>query len=144
MKRQKNQRRFGAILLALVFGIAMTGCGTVGRTAADLSLAGAGGVVGYKVSNGKIGGAAAGAAVGYVGSRIAQNEIQKARNEAEQRGYDRAMNQAVKQQYWIIQNQQRSREVAEPQGKLVPVVIPSSTINGVVQNAHVEYVRTEP
>ena len=144
MKQLKNQRRLGALLLASTLVITMTGCGTVGSTAADLSLAGAGGVVGYKVSNGKIGGAAAGAAVGYVGSRIAQNEIQKAMNEAEQRGFDRAMNQAVKQQYWIIQNQQRSREVAEPQAKLVPVVIPTSSINGVVQNAHVEYVRTEP
>jgi len=124
----------------------LAGCSTpVGSAAADLGLAGAGGVAGYKLSNGKLGGAAAGAAVGYVSSRIAQSQVQKALSEAEQRGYDRALNQAVKQQYWIIQNQQRSRETPLlSESRLTPVVIPETKINGVVQNAHVEYLRLEP
>jgi uncharacterized protein YcfJ len=122
------------------------GCSTpVGSAAADLGLAGAGGVAGYQLSNGKLGGAAAGAAVGYIGSRVAQSQVQKALSEAEQRGYDRALNQAVKQQYWIIQDQQRSRETSPPvESRLTPVVLPSTKINGVLQNAHVEYLRLEP
>jgi hypothetical protein len=117
----------------------------VGSAAADLGLAGAGGVVGYQVSDKKIGGAAAGAAVGYIGSRIAQSQVQTALQEAEQRGYDRALNQAVKQQYWIIQNQQRSRETPpQSEARLTSVVLPETKINGVVQNAHVEYLRIEP
>ena len=127
-------------------GFVLGGCSTpVGSAAADLGLAGAGGIAGYQLTNGKIGGAAAGAAVGYVGSRIAQSQVKKALSEAEQRGYDRALNQAVKQQYWIIQDQQRSRETPpQSEARLTPVVLPETKINGVLQNAHVEYLRIEP
>lgn len=122
--------------------MALSGCGTVGSAASDLGLAGAGGVVGYQVSDHKIGGAAAGAALGYVGSRIAQAEIRRTVVAAEQRGYDRALNQAVKQQYWIMQRQQREPSDASD-ARLVPVVIPESQIDGVIQQAHVEYLRLE-
>ena len=134
---------FCALAVTVVIGVSgLTGCSTVGGTAADLGLAGAGGVAGYQVSNGKIGGAAAGAAVGYLASKVAQSKVAQAQTEAEQRGYDRALNQAVKQQYWIIQNQQCSRETPpETEARLVPVVIPETKINGVVQAAHVEYLR---
>lgn len=144
MNRQLNQRN-GFVLALVLAGLALSGCGTVGHGVADLGLAGAGGVVGYEVSGNRIGGAAAGAAVGYVASKVAQAEVQKGRTEAERRGYDRALNQAVKQQYWIIQNQQRANEGAEKsEVRLVPVVIPETNINGVIQNARVEYLRTEP
>ena len=78
-------------------------------------------------------------------SKIAQTEVQQSQAEAEQRGYGRALNQAVKQQYWIIQNQQRSRETPpEAEARLVPVVIPETKINGVMQKAHVEFLRIQP
>jgi hypothetical protein len=65
-------------------------------------------------------------------------------SDAEQRGYDRALNQAVKQQYWIIQEQQKSRESTnESAARLVPVVIPETKINGVLVQAHVEYLRVQ-
>ena len=145
MKRKSVNRIVLLTTLATCVAV-LAGCSTpVGSAAADLGLAGAGGFAGYQLSNGKIGGAAAGAAVGYVGSRIAQSQVQKALSEAEQRGYDRALNQAVKQQYWIIQDQQRSRETPpQSESRLTPVVIPGTKINGVVQNAHVEYLRIEP
>ena len=144
MNRQLNQRSGFALALALA-GLALSGCGTVGHGVADLGLAGAGGVVGYEVSGKKIGGAAAGAAVGYIASKVAQTEVQKGQTEAERRGYDRALNQAVKQQYWIMQNRQRAHESTEErEARLVPVVIPETNINGVIQKARVEYMRTEP
>ena len=140
-----NKRRcercafFGALMLVAA---GLAGCSTAGRAAADLGLAGVGGVAGYQVSNGKVGGAAAGAAVGYLASKVAQSKVDQSQTEAEQRGYDRALNQAVKQQYWIIQNQQRSRETPqEAEVRLVPVVIPETKINGVLQKAHVEFLR---
>jgi hypothetical protein len=139
MNLRKSRRSLIGAALALA-GIGLSGCSTVGGAAADLGLAGAGGVAGYHLSDKKIGGAAAGAALGYVGSRIAQSEIQRATSDAEKRGYDRAMNQAVKQQYWIMQAQQREKvEATDPQ--LAPVVIPETKVNGVVYNAHVEYLR---
>ena len=143
MNLRLNQRSGPIFVLALsTFGLA--GCSTVGGPAADLGLAGAGGVAGYHLSGEKVGGTAAGAAAGYLGSRIAQAEIQQSQNEAEKRGYDRAMNQAVKQQYWAIQNQQSSRaDATADEARLVPVVIPETTLNGVTQKAHVEYLRVQ-
>ena len=139
MNWQKNRRSFVFVLAALG-ALVLTGCSTVGGAAADLGLAGAGGVAGYELSDKKIGGAAAGAALGYVGSRIAQSEVARTNSDAEKRGYDRALNQAVKQQYWITQAQQRER--TEPTGaQLSAVVIPETKVNGVVYNAHVEYLR---
>ena len=144
MKTWKKRRRLIASALGAV-SLALAGCNTVGSAAADLGLAGAGGVAGYHLSDGKVGGAAAGAVLGYAGSRIAQSEVRRSMNEAEKRGYDRAMNQAVKQQYWLIQAQQReSHNVSDERDpRLVAVVIPESNINGVIRAAHVEYVRVE-
>lgn len=144
MKKQQDDRiAFWGVLA--VFAVVLTGCSTAGSVAADLGLAGAGGVAGYQLSGGKTGGAAAGAAVGYAASKLAQSEVQQALSEAEQRGFDRALNQAVKQQYWIIQNQQRSREAPpETEARLVPVVIPETKIGGVIHAAHVEFLRIQP
>lgn len=129
----------------VVLSVLLAGCGTAaGNAAADLGLAGAGGAIGYQASDHRTGGAAAGAALGYLGSRIAQSESQRAVNEAEQRGYDRAMNQAVKQQYWIMQRQQRESRTEETDTRLTPVVVPETTINGVIQNSRVEYLRVGP
>lgn len=139
MKRSKNLRDGFAVGAGLAV-LTLTGCSTVGRSAADLALAGAGGVAGYHLSDGKVGGAAAGAALGYAGSRIAQSTVQRQTAEAEKRGYDRAMNQAVKQQYWLMQAQQRERAEA-PDPQLAPIVVPETKMNGVVYNAHVEYLR---
>lgn len=141
--KSQNRRSLIAVTVALS-ALALAGCKTVGSAAADIGLAGAGGVAGYQVSDGKIAGAAAGAALGYLGSRVAQSEIQRGMSEAEKRGYDRAMNQAVKQQYWLMQAQQRERPADERDARLVPVVIPEAKINGVIQAAHVEYLRVEP
>lgn len=141
MNWRKNQRSV-AILVSGLSALVFTGCSTVGGATADLGLAGAGGVAGYQLSDGKIGGAAAGAAVGYVGSKIAQSEVQRATSEAEKRGFDRGMNQAVKQQYWLMQTQQRE-PVRPVETDLKPVVIPEAKVNGVVYNAHVEYLRVE-
>ncbi|MEO6785773.1 MAG: hypothetical protein ABI318_06535 [Chthoniobacteraceae bacterium] len=143
MKKQKNQREWTVLLVGLS-ALALSGCSTVGSAASDLGLAGAGGVAGYQLSGHKLGGAAAGATVGYVASKVAQSEVKTALTDAEQHGYDRAMNQAVKQQYWIVQEQQKSRETTgERPARLVAVVIPESKINGVIQNAHIEYLRIE-
>ena len=143
MNSRKNLPNACCAILAIAV-LALTGCSTVGSAVSDLGLAGAGGVAGYQLSDGKVGGAAAGAAVGYVASRVAQNEVKSAMSDAEKRGYDRAMNQTVKQQYWIIQEQQKSRAGSEESdARLVPVVMPETKINGVLVKAHVEYLRAE-
>ena len=132
------------ILILLLLPLVLAGCSTgAGGVASDVGLAGAGGVLGYKLSDGNAGVAAAGAAAGYVVSKVAQSEYKSAAQKAEKAGYDRAMNQAVKQQYWIMQNQQKSLPVDDARPRLVPVVMPETNINGVIQKAHVEYLRLE-
>jgi len=143
MKKQRCKRVVMAgALVAMAGGLA--GCGSVGGAASDLGLAGAGGAVGYEVSGHRIGGAAAGAAAGYLASKVAQSEVRKSETEAEQRGFDRALNQAVKQQYWIIQNRQRTPAGDASLVHQVPVPIPETTVNGALRNATVAYVPVEP
>jgi hypothetical protein len=139
-------KRWPFELLAVLLPLALGGCGTgMGGAASDVGLAGAGGVLGYEVSGDKVGGAAIGAGAGYVASKIAQASYKHGTTEAEQAGYDRAMNQAVKQQYWIIQNQQKTMQPAEARDpRLVPIMIPESRINGVIVDSHVEYLRIDP
>ena len=139
MKKSRSE-----VLVLLVLSLVLAGCSTgAGGVASDVGLAGAGGVLGYKLSDGNAGVAAAGAAAGYVVSKVAQSEYKSAAQKAEKAGYDRAMNQAVKQQYWIMQNQQKSLPVDDARPRLVPVVMPETNINGVIQKAHVEYLRLE-
>jgi hypothetical protein len=140
----KNPREILACALAFA-ALGLTGCGTVGGAASDLGLAGLGGVAGYELSGGKVGGAI-GAATGYIGSKIAQSAVKTAQSDAEQRGFDRALNQAAKQQYWIIQNQQKSfdRTADAVPARYVPVQLPEMKINGVIQNPTTEYLRVEP
>lgn len=123
--------------------IALAGCGTLGSSATDLVLTGAGGAIGYEVSGKKISGAAIGAASGLVLSKVAQTQVGKAITEAEQRGYDRAMNQAVKQQYWIIQNlQKRDQQTDEADARTLAITLPETvTDDGVILKPTTEYIR---
>ena len=136
-------RFFPPFILPLLFA----GCTTadIGKSVSDIGLSGAGGVIGYKVSNGDPAATAGGALAGYLVSKTVQSSQDHSLKEAEKAGYERALNQAVKQQYWIIQNQQKSLSPdAARAPRLVPVVIPETKINGVTINAHVEYLRVEP
>jgi hypothetical protein len=146
MKTPKKNPPNALILLLAVAALGLTGCGTVGGAASDLGLAGLGGVAGYELSGGRVGGAAIGAATGYLGSKMAQSGVRTAMSDAEQRGYDRAMNQAVKQQYWIIQDQQKSydRTIESIPAHYVPVQLPEMTIHGVLQKPTTEYLRIDP
>lgn len=136
--------QFSLALIAMVLAGMTSGCSTLGGPAAEVGLAGLGGAVGYEVSDHKVGGAAVGAAAGYIAAKVARGEIKRSEADAEQRGYDRAMNQAVKQQYWIIQNQQRSETPAAKTAAMVPVVIPESNTNGVIRTESVAYVPVAP
>jgi hypothetical protein len=123
----------------------LSGCGSLGSAATDVALVGAGGAVGYAASDQKIGGAAIGAAGGYIASKIVQNEVTQAVNEAEQYGYDRAMHQAVKQQYWIIQNMQKLDTEGASEGRMVAVTLPETlTEDGTILKPSTEYIRTQP
>jgi hypothetical protein len=141
----KKQRCDVALVLAggaLIFG--SVGCACLGGSATEVGLAGVGGAVGYEVADHKMDGAAIGAAAGYVAGKVARREVKRGEDDAEKRGYDRAMNQAVKQQYWIIQNQQRTDKTAVRNTSMVPVVIPEANVNGVIRTESVAFVPVGP
>lgn len=122
----------------------LSGCGTMRQSATDVVLTGAGGYIGYEAGGKKIGGAAIGAGAGYVASKLLLNETDKATNEAEQRGYDRAMNQAVKQQYWIIQRLQQNDGANTSEPRYVAVQLPETvTADGVILKPSTITLRTE-
>jgi hypothetical protein len=114
-------------LLLSISALLLSGCGTLRQPATDIVLTGAGGAIGYQASGNTIKGAAIGAGAGYLVSKVSGNGIAAAIADAEKRGYDRAMNQAVKQQYWIIQNQQRGEMPdAEPAPRYINVRLPET------------------
>jgi len=145
MKTNKNETMRQTILLLFVVSLLLSGCGTLRQPASDVLLMSAGGAIGYEASGKKVGGAAIGAGAGYIASRVANSQIDTALAEAEQRGYDRAMGQAVKQQYWIIQNQQRRADGAgETEARYVTVTLPETTLpGGVILNPSTITLRTE-
>lgn len=134
---QNQLKIFGALTLTLT----VAGCNSFGGPVADVGLASLGGAAGYELSGDKIGGAAVGAAAGYITSKVVESNREAAISEAEKRGFNRALNQAVKQQYWIIQNAQRSSESSS--SRLIPVQIPAQSSNGVITNPTTEYIRVK-
>jgi len=117
------------LLSMLVLCALFSGCGTLRQPATDVLLTGAGATIGYEASGRKIGGAAIGAGAGYIASKITNAQMTAALTDAEQHGYDRAMAQAVKQQYWIIQNQQRRESsTAENDARYITVTLPETVL----------------
>ena len=61
-------------------------------------------------------------------------------------GYDLGRSDAVKQQYWMVQNLQKEAIASSPKAPKVaqfPVTIPGQTVNGVTTVSHVETIRIE-
>jgi phage tail tape-measure protein len=82
---------------------------TAGGSAAG---AAAGAFVGSKASNNPVApviGAAGGAVVGGVGTILAINSVKAGQKKQFQQGYDQGASDAVKRQYWILQNAQKGK-----------------------------------
>ena len=129
----------------LLGAILLTGCssGQTGKNAAVIGGSALGAAIGHEASDGNVawtvGGAAAGALTAISANAIADNNERLAyRN-----GYEAALNQAAKQQYWIIQNRQKEDQFSDQSGTetFIPVVIPEQEINGEIQNERIIYVR---
>lgn len=131
-------------ILLLPF-LCFTGCGSIPENATELAATAVGSTIGYEVSDGDPLATAAGGLLGYGAAQFARKDASDKVAQAELRGFTKGMNQAVKQQYWIIQNQQAEIEpVGEEIVRLIPIPQPERTINGVIINPTVEYIRVEP
>jgi hypothetical protein len=58
-------------------------------------------------------------------------------------GYNLGRSDAVKQQYWMVQNLQNQPKAPQPRVADLPVTIPGQTTNGVTTVSHTETVRIE-
>ena len=58
-------------------------------------------------------------------------------------GYYLGRSDAVKQQYWMVQNLQKQPKSPQQKVTDIPITIPGQTVNGVTTVPHVETVRIE-
>ena len=58
-------------------------------------------------------------------------------------GYYLGRSDAVKQQYWMVQNLQKQPKASQPKVTELPITIPGQTTNGVTTVPHTETVRIE-
>lgn len=82
---------------------------TTGGAAAGAAV---GGLVGQQYSGNPAApviGAAAGAALGGIGTALAVGSVKKGKKAEYAKGYDRGASDAVKRQYWILQNLQKDK-----------------------------------
>ncbi|ACB74487.1 YMGG-like glycine zipper-containing protein [Opitutus terrae] len=122
------------LILMLSSGCATTGADSAGRTR-DFATTGAttaaGAYVGAKEGNGKSKNAAVGAAVGFVAGETINYFSNKAQREAFLAGYEKGQSNAVKQQYWIARENQRSHEGDGYEESLYEISVPQSDRDGV-------------
>jgi hypothetical protein len=64
-------------------------------------------------------------------------------------GYNLGRSDAVKQQYWMVQNLQKeaiasSPKAPQPRMTDLPITVPGQTVNGVTTVSHTETIRIEP
>ncbi len=58
-------------------------------------------------------------------------------------GYYLGRSDAVKQQYWMVQNFQNQSKTPQAKVTELPITIPGQTVNGVTTVSHVETIRIE-
>ncbi|HEV3272819.1 MAG TPA: hypothetical protein VGZ93_11615 [Candidatus Methylacidiphilales bacterium] len=58
-------------------------------------------------------------------------------------GYYLGRSDAVKQQYWMVQNLQKQPKSPQPKMTELPIIIPGQTTNGVTTVPHTETIRIE-
>jgi hypothetical protein len=126
------------LLIPLLF----TGCSMV-RPVTDVAAGAGGGALANQLSNGNTGITAAGAAGGVLLSEGGFYLASLQATNAYIAGYEKGRSDAVKQQYWILVNQQRQRNSSLDNISLYAIPVPEQTIDGVILNPTTKYLRIE-
>lgn len=128
-------------LLAVTLGFA--GCATT-DSLYTVGGAGAGGAVGNLLSDGDPLITAASAAGGALLTEGIVHQVKRSQAGAQKAGYQKGRSDAVKQQYWIVQNLQRE-STGEPPTKttFIPVTIEGKTQDGETTVPTTHYIRIE-
>ncbi|MFI5337193.1 MAG: hypothetical protein ACHQ5A_10445 [Opitutales bacterium] len=137
----------GRLLGLLLLPLALAGCQSAPRLALDTTAAAAGSIVANKASQGNPYWTAAGGLVSYAVTDAAQSLQDKNHQQELALAFERGRTQSAQQAYDAIQNAQKSdRFSPRPAGDStayteIPIVVPARTINGVILNQTVEYLR---
>ena len=131
-------------LIALVFvPLFLTGCAAT-RPIGDIALGAGGAVLANELSHGNPAITAAGAAGGVLVSEGLHYASQKQSDKAYTTGYEKGRSDAVKQQYWILINQQKEKaEQNQENVRYYEIPVPEQTIDGAILNPTTKLLRIE-
>jgi len=130
------------IILACV-SLLITGC-AASRPIGDLALGAGGAALANDLSHGNVAITAAGAAGGVLVSEGLHYASQKQAGNAYNTGYEKGRSDAVKQQYWILVNQQKEKaEQNQENIRYYEIPVPEQTIDGTILNPTTKLLRIE-
>jgi capsule polysaccharide export protein KpsE/RkpR len=131
-------------LVALAFiPLLLTGC-AANRPISDLALGAGGAALADEFSHGNPAITAAGAAGGVLVSEGLQYASQKQAEKAYTAAYEKGRSDAVKQQYWILVNQQKEKaEQNQENVRYYEIPVPEQTIDGTILNPTTKLLRIE-
>lgn len=121
----------------------LMGCAAT-RPISDLAMAGGGAALANEFSNGNPAITAAGAAGGVLVSEGLHYASRRQSEKAYLTGYEKGRSDAVKQQYWILVNQQKEKaEQREENVRYYDIPVPEQRIDGAILNPTTKYLRIE-
>jgi len=132
-------------LLVLIVPILLGGCAGTTRVLTDTIAAGAGAFAGNKLGNGNplatVAGAGAGVLLGETLNYANDSHARKAWLE----GFDQGRSDAVKQQYWVLVNQQKAADdgAFNDHISLYDIPVPEQTMDGVILHPTTKTLRIE-
>lgn len=129
-----------AVYFIFFVPILLCGCAAV-RPASDVAAGAGGGALADYLSNGNPAITAAGAAGGVMVSEGVQYVARKQADNAYVNGYEKGRSDAVKQQYWLQVNQQKTPPNQSGGIRYYEIQIPEQTIDGVDLEPTTKYIR---
>jgi len=123
-------------------GLFLAGCAST-RPILDVAAAGGGAAIANELSDGDPVITAAGAAGGVLLSEGLHYAARRQSEKAYRTGYENGRSDTVKQQYWILVNQQRVALVGSASVRLYEIPLPEQTIDGVILKPTTKYLRIE-
>ena len=126
-----------------VVSLLLTGCAAT-RPISDLAMGAGGAALASEFSHSNTALTAAGAAGGVLVSEGLHYASHKQADKAYNAGYEKGRSDAVKQQYWILVNQQKEKtEQNQDNVRYYEIPVPEQTIDGAILNPTTKLLRIE-
>jgi len=130
-------------VLFLLAPLLFTGCAAT-RPISDVAMGAGGAALAHELSDGNVTITAAGAAGGVLISEGLHYASQKQAQKAYLTGYEKGRSDAVKQQYWILVNEQKEKADQNTENvRYYEIPVPEQTVDGVILQPTTKYLRIE-